>query len=183
MLTNQHGDPVTLEARHRARARVEDAIRAAKNTGMANLPFRALAPNAAWLELVLIAQDFTSWAQSLLLDGDLARAEPKRLRYRILHVAGRLTHSGRATRLQLPAAWPWASALAGAFTRRQPRPRRGRGSTGRVCWTSSARSDPSEADGSQRSSSAPERPPRLRPTRVRSRTLREFLDCQEARRF
>ena len=62
LLTNQAGDPVALEARHRARASVEDAIRAATDTGPQNLPFRELAPNAAWLELVLIAQGLMSWA-------------------------------------------------------------------------------------------------------------------------
>lgn len=117
MLTNQEGDPVVLEACHRARARVEDAIRAAKDTGLRNLPFRDFAANAAWLELVLIAQDLMSWAQALLLTGDLARAEPKRLRYRLLHVAGRITRSGRAIRLHLPARWPWAGALVAAFSR------------------------------------------------------------------
>jgi len=116
MLTNQEGDPVALEARHRARARIEDAIRAAKDTGLRNLPFRDFAPNAAWLELVLIAQDLMSWAQTLLLEGDLARAEPKRLRYRLLHVAGRITRSGRAIRLHLPARWPWAAELVAAFS-------------------------------------------------------------------
>ena len=117
MLTNQAGDPVALEARHRARARVEDAIRAAKDTGLSNLPFRDFTANAAWLELVLVAQDLVSWAQSLLLSGDLARAEPKRLRYRLLHVAGRITRSGRRTRLHLPERWPWAGALVAAFSR------------------------------------------------------------------
>jgi hypothetical protein len=117
LLTNQAGAPIDVEARHRARARVEDAIRAAKDTGLRNLPFRDFAANAAWLELVLIAQDLTSWAQALLLDGDLARAEPKRLRYRLLHVAGRITRSGRRVRLHLPAGWPWAGALVGAFGR------------------------------------------------------------------
>jgi hypothetical protein len=117
LLTNQAGDPVTLEARHRARARVEDAIRAAKNTGLANLPFREFTANAAWMELVLIAQDLISWAQTLLLTGDLARCEPKRLRYRLLHVAGRITRSGRQVRLHLPDTWPWAGALVAAFSR------------------------------------------------------------------
>jgi len=117
LLTNQAGDPVTLEARHRARAGVEDAIRGAKDTGLRNLPFREFAPNAAWLELVLIALDLTSWAQKLLLEGDLARAEPKRLRYRLLHVAGRITRSGRQLRLHMPERWPWAGALAAAFGR------------------------------------------------------------------
>lgn len=68
-----------------------DAIRAAKDTGLRNLPFREFAANAVWLELVLIAQDLIARAQTLLLEGDLARAEPKRLRYRLLHVAGRIT--------------------------------------------------------------------------------------------
>ena len=81
------------------------------------MPFREFAANAAWLELVLVAQDLLSWAQSLLLEGDLARCEPKRLRYRLLHVAGRITRSGRRTRLHLPEGWPWAGALVEAFSR------------------------------------------------------------------
>ncbi len=117
LLTDQAGEAVDLEARHRARARVEDAIRAAKDTGLRNLPFRDFAANAAWCELVFIAQDLLAWAQALLLDGDLARAEPKRLRYRLLHVAGRITRSGRRVRLHLPERWPWAGALVGAFRR------------------------------------------------------------------
>lgn len=98
-LTNQPGDPVVLEARHRVRARIEDAIHAAKDTGLRNLPFRDFAPNVVWLELMLIAQDLLSWAQALLLTGDLTRAEPKRLRYRLLHVGGRITRPGRRIRL------------------------------------------------------------------------------------
>ncbi len=117
LLTNQEGDPVILEARHRARASVEDAIRAAKDTGLSNLPFRGLAPNAAWLELVLVAQDLLAWARALLLGGELARAEPKRLRHRLLHVAGRIVRSGRRIRLHLPARWPWAGDLLAAFWR------------------------------------------------------------------
>ena len=80
-MTDQAGDAVALEARHRARARVEDRIRAAKDTGLENLPFREFAPNVVWLELVLVAQDIIAWSQGLLLDGELARCEPKRLRY------------------------------------------------------------------------------------------------------
>jgi len=117
LLTNQEGDPVALEARHRARASVEDAIRAAKDSGLRNLPFRDFAANAVWLELVLIAQDLMSWAKTLLLTGELARAEPKRLRYRLLHVAARITRSGRRIRLHLPARWPWAADLLAAFSR------------------------------------------------------------------
>jgi hypothetical protein len=106
-----------LELRHRQHARIEDRIRAAKATGLANLPFDAWRRNTVWLELVLCAQDLTCWLQCLLLEGELALAEPKRLRTRLLHTAGRLlTHARRLT-LRLAATWPWATALANAFAR------------------------------------------------------------------
>jgi len=117
LLTNQEGDAALLEVLHRARAGVEDAIRMAKDTGLRNFPFREFAANAVWLELVFMAQELTFWAQSLLLDGDLARCEPKRLRYRLFHIAGRITRSGRRLRLHLPARWPWAADLITAFSR------------------------------------------------------------------
>lgn len=117
ILTDQPGDSAELERRHRARARVEDRIRAAKDCGLSNLPFRDFACNEVWLELVLAAQIMIFAAQALLLDGDLARAEPKRLRYRLLHTAGRLAFHARSARLRLSASWPWARALAAAFER------------------------------------------------------------------
>jgi hypothetical protein len=117
-ITDQSGDDLAaLEARHRAHARVEDRIRAARETGLSNLPFREFAPNEVWLELVLIAQDLLAHTQRLCLDAGLARAEPKRLRHRLLHVAGRLTRSGRRVTLHLPRRWPWAEALLCAFAR------------------------------------------------------------------
>jgi hypothetical protein len=117
-LTDQLGaDLARLELRHRQRARIEDRIRAAKATGLANLPFDAWRRNAVWLELVLAAQDLTCWLQTLLLDGELAIAEPKRLRTRLLHTAGRLLARAHRLTLQLSATWPWATALASAFTR------------------------------------------------------------------
>ena len=90
-----------LELRHRQRARVEDRIRAAKATGLANLPFDRWRRNAVWLELVLAAQDLCCWTQALLLDGALAVAEPKTLRYRLLHVAARIVRHARRTILRL----------------------------------------------------------------------------------
>lgn len=117
-LTDQQDtDVAELELRHRRRARVEDRIRCAKDTGLENLPFRDFGPNEVWLELVLISQDLFAWAQGLLLDGELRLAEPKRLRHRLLHVAGRLVRSGRRTKLRLQRDWPWAEALVAAFTR------------------------------------------------------------------
>ncbi|MBV8946980.1 MAG: transposase, partial [Solirubrobacterales bacterium] len=108
-------DIVILERRHRQRARVEDRIRDDKDTGLAKLPFKEFALNQAWLAIVLLAHDLIAWTQALLLDGELAQAEPKRLRYRLLHVAGRLAFSGRRAKLHLQRTGPWATELAAAF--------------------------------------------------------------------
>jgi hypothetical protein len=110
-------DLARLELRHRQRARVEDRIRGAKATGLANLPFDLWRRNAVWLELVLAAQDLTCWAQGLLLDGHLAVAEPKTLRYRLWHVAARIVRHARRVILCLQRSWPWAIELARAFAR------------------------------------------------------------------
>jgi hypothetical protein len=117
-------DLARLELRHRQRARVEDRIRAAKATGLQNLPFDRWRRNQVWLELVLAAQDLVCWTQALLLDGPLARAEPKTLRYRLLHVAAKVVRHARRTILRLQATWPWAAELARAFTRLRALPLR-----------------------------------------------------------
>src|SRR5690606_2546082 len=88
-----------LEARHRAHARVEDRIRCGKDTGFGRFPSRQFAINQAWLLLALVAIDLIAWTQHLLLDGELAKAEPKKLRYRLLHVAARITRTARQTRV------------------------------------------------------------------------------------
>jgi hypothetical protein len=106
-----------LEARHRGHARVEDRIRNAKQTGLMNFPCHDFENNAAWLGVVLMACDLLAWTQQLCLTGELAKAEPKRLRYCLLHAAGRIALTGRRTYLRLQANWPWSAELAGAFTR------------------------------------------------------------------
>jgi hypothetical protein len=113
-----------LELRHRQRARIEDRIRGAKATGLRNLPFDRWRRNSVWLELVLAAQDLLCWTQALLLDGHLAVAEPKTLRYRLLHVAARIVHHARRRILRLQRTWPWTVELARAFTRLRALPLR-----------------------------------------------------------
>lgn len=110
-------DIAYLEALHRGRGRTEQRIRDAKDTGLRNLPSENFSINAAWLAIVLMAQDLMAWAQHLCLDGELARAEPKRLRYCLLHTAGVIIRSGRRTSLRLADGWPWAAELAAAFHR------------------------------------------------------------------
>jgi len=118
VLTDQSdADIAYLEARHRGHARVEDRIRTGKDTGMGKLPFREFAMNEVWLELSLIAQDLLAHTRLLCLTGELARCEPKRLRYRLLHTAARLTAHARQARLRLDRRWPWAGELAAAFAR------------------------------------------------------------------
>ena len=124
MLTNQKGSRLArLEQVHRRRAAIEDSIRCGKASGLRNLPFRAYAMNAAWLELVLVGIDLLAWTRRLLLAGtELACCEPKRLRYRLLHVAGRLVRHARRVCLRLSPSWPWAETLACAFARLQDLP-------------------------------------------------------------
>ena len=117
-ITNSpEADIVYLEARHRCHAHVEDRIKQAKATGLSHFPGHRFSSNAAWMLVVLIAQDLLTWSQRLCLDGELAKAEPKRLRYCILHVAGRTARTGRRSYLRLDATWPWVKALARAFER------------------------------------------------------------------
>jgi hypothetical protein len=110
-------DIAYLEARQRGHARVEDRIRCAKDTGLRNLPFPAFANNACWVELVLMAQDLLAFTQGLVLNDDMTKVEPKRLRYTMLHVAGRITTTGRRATLHLQSEWPWARQLSDAFTK------------------------------------------------------------------
>ena len=118
ILTDQTDpDIAVLERRHRQRARVEDRIRDDKDTGLAKFPFKTFALNEVWLEIVMLAHDLIVWSQALVLEGELSKAEPKRLRYRLLHVGARLAFSGRRGKLHLPGTWPWAEALKAAFAK------------------------------------------------------------------
>jgi hypothetical protein len=113
------GQLADLELRHRRRARCEDRIRAAKDTGLRNLPLHGYAQNQIWCEIVAMACELTAWTQMLALTGPARRWEPKRLRLRLFSVAGRLVRGGRRLRLRLAATWPWARQTATAITRLQ----------------------------------------------------------------
>ena len=122
-ITDQEGnDLAVLEATHRQHAEVEDRVKTLKATGASQLPFHAFAANAAWFELALCAHDLMVWTQQLTMDGEHKVCEPKRLRYRILHVAGQLTSHARRATLHLPADWPWVGAIMRAFKRLEALP-------------------------------------------------------------
>ena len=111
------GQNAYIDAAHRVQARVEDAIRTGKDTGLGHFPSRDFRLNAAWLTASMIAAILLAWLKLLALDGDLARAEPKTLRYRVLHAAARLVRGGRRRHLKIQAAWPWAEAITTAWHR------------------------------------------------------------------
>ena len=112
----QHAD---LELRHRRRARCEDRIRCAKDTGLRNLPLHGFDQNQIWCEIVALACDLLAWTQMLALTGRARRWEPKRLRLQIFSCAGRIVRGGRRLRLRLAASWPWTTEITTAITRLQ----------------------------------------------------------------
>jgi hypothetical protein len=110
-----------LEVRHRQRARAEDRIRGLKDTGLRNLPLHGLAQNQIWLEIIALAADLLAWTQTLAWpDHPARRWEPKKLRFRVLAVAGQIIRSGRRRRLRLPRDWPWNHVIDTGWAALQP---------------------------------------------------------------
>ena len=113
------GQLADLELRHRRRARCEDRIRAAKDTGLRNLPLQGFGQNQIWCEIVAMACELLAWMAMLALNGHARRWEPKRLRLRLFSAAGRIIGGGRRLRLRIAATWPWATQITAAITRLQ----------------------------------------------------------------
>jgi hypothetical protein len=123
--TGPHGLGVQYaDARHRVHARVEDQVRTTQDTGLARLPSKSWTVNKAWCAAITIAVDLIAWFRLYALTGALSKAEPKTLRYRLLHTPARLVHARRYRWLRLPRTWPWATQLATAIDtiRRMPMP-------------------------------------------------------------
>jgi hypothetical protein len=111
------GQAAYIDVAHRVQARVEDAIRTGKDCGIGHFPSFDFGINAAWLTAAMTGQILLAWLKLLALDGDLAKAEPRTLRYRVLHSAARLVRGGRKRRLKIQATWPWADAITTAWQR------------------------------------------------------------------
>ncbi|MEY9485092.1 hypothetical protein RKD26_000886 [Streptomyces calvus] len=118
LATNTAGRPIAeLEPRHRLRGRAEDRIRAARATGLRNLPLHRTAQNRIWLEIVQIALDLLAWMPMLALTGKAKLWEPRRLRLRLFTAAGQLVTTGRRRILRLARHWPWTSHITAALER------------------------------------------------------------------
>ncbi|MFC8365823.1 IS1380 family transposase [Streptomyces griseorubiginosus] len=120
--TNTLNQPIAqLELRHRLRARAEDRIRAARATGLRNLPLHDTAQNQLWLEIVQIALDLLAWMPMLALAGRPRLWEPRRLR----SAAGQLVTTSRRRILRLARHWPWTREITDALERLAPLPNPG----------------------------------------------------------
>ncbi len=142
--TNTTGQKIAaLELRHRRRARAEDRIRAARATGLRNLPLHDSAQNQIWLEIVQIALDLLAWMPMLALTGTARLWEPRRLRLRLrlLSAAAQLVTTGRRRILRLARRWPWTNVINDALARLDALPNPGR----------PARSHPDEPERMSRS--------------------------------
>lgn len=106
-----------LDARHRTQAHVEDKMKEIKACGAARLPSKDYNRNSAWLQLVTLAVSLLAWLRQIALDDDLAKAEPKALRFRLFSAPARLTVHARHRVLKIPPGWAWAEALTTAWTR------------------------------------------------------------------
>lgn len=106
-----------LELRHRQRARAEDRIRAARATGLRNLPLHDSAQNQIWLEIIQIALDLLAWLPMLALTGQARVWEPRRLRLRLFSAAAQLVTTGRRRILRFAGHWPWTSVITDALAR------------------------------------------------------------------
>ncbi|WP_331734617.1 MULTISPECIES: IS1380 family transposase [unclassified Streptomyces] len=114
--TNTSGRPIAeLELRHRLRARAEDRIRAARATGLRNLPLHRTAQNRIWLEIVQLALDLLAWMPMLALTGKARLWAPRRLRLRLFSAAGQLVTTSRRRILRLARHWPWTSHITAAL--------------------------------------------------------------------
>ncbi|GAA4817323.1 hypothetical protein GCM10023353_24940 [Tomitella cavernea] len=118
MTNSKRGQLADLELRHRRRARCEDRIRQAKQTGLENLPLHGFDANRIWTLIVQTAMCLIAWAQMLAFpDHPARRWEVKRLRYRLLSLAGRISRHARRIRLRIGGNRNWTSLLDAGLAR------------------------------------------------------------------
>ncbi len=124
--TNTTNMPIAaLELRHRQRARAEDRIRAARATGLRNLPLHDTAQNQIWLEIVQPDLDLLAWMPMLALTGEIRRWEPRRLRFRLLSAAAQIVTTARRRHLRFARHWPWTDVITDALARLEALPNPG----------------------------------------------------------
>ena len=120
-ITDREGDTLALEADHRRRAEIENAIRDLKyGVGLNHLPSGRFAANGAWLAVQVMAHNLSRWTARIGLGEPVVTT--KTLRRRFFSIAGRLTRSARRLTLHLPKRWPWETQFSRALARLRARP-------------------------------------------------------------
>jgi hypothetical protein len=110
------GQVAWLDARHRSHVHVEDDVKQTKALGLNRWPSRQWDLNVAWTQVVALAANLLACFRHLALpEGELRRAAPKLLRYRLFHLPARLTRGQRKRWLHLRADWPWIDDLLHAW--------------------------------------------------------------------
>lgn len=95
-VTNRHGDAVVLDAKHRAHAVVELAIRdLERGDGLNHCPSGMFNANAAWLLATTLAHSLVRWTQLLGAPAAPRLANAKTFRRRLLTIPGRLIRTAR----------------------------------------------------------------------------------------
>ena len=115
--TDADGTPVDLDAHIRDHAHVEDHIKRLKDSGLERFPFTDLDANRAWMQLVCSAADLVRWFQHLCCHGELATAEPKRLRWSLWHTPARIIRQAGRDIIRIIDDWPTTSDLLDAHQR------------------------------------------------------------------
>ncbi len=111
------GQLADLEVRHRQRARCEERIRCAKDTGPGRMPLHAFAANRIWCQVVALACDILAWAQMLSLAHHPARRwEPKAVRHRLVSVPALITRHARRTTIRYKTTSPFTDLLTQAIS-------------------------------------------------------------------
>ena len=113
--TDQTGTPAVLDVVMRAHAHVEDHIRRLKTSGLERFPFANLDANRAWLALVCMSADLVRWFQLLCCTGQLATAEPKRMRWTFWHTPARVVRRAGRDIIRIIDGWPTTTALLDAY--------------------------------------------------------------------
>src|SRR5699024_9053137 len=117
--TNTRGMQLAdLEVRHRCRARCEDRIRSAKDTGLANFPLKGFDQNRIWLAIVALAGDLQAWSGLLAFaDDETRRWEPKRLRMRIYPIPAPIARTARRAVMHMKNTARLAGAIVAGVNR------------------------------------------------------------------
>ncbi len=87
---------------------VHDVIK--NDLGGGVLPSKYFGANAAWLRLAVIAHNVLVALKRLALPPELLAARPKRLRFLLFNMPGRLVHHARRTILRVAAVGKWMAA-------------------------------------------------------------------------